>query len=221
MNQKKVFSLPNAIPLPELISREILIGPPRFLQIGALNKRKNPFLTLKAFENVQKLLPTSTLTFVGDGPLYAELENYIKERHVKNVSLVGEVSDASLFYMKNNVLILPSKAEGLPYTLIEGAGYGMPLICSNVDGIPEICISGYNGILLKDFDKKSMQKAMIDLSTNKNLRLKYGNNGRELVTNKFETRVFVNKLLQIYKVITNKDKQGAKEAQQQLNAQDT
>lgn len=204
--QDKVFSLPNAIPMPEPISYDIILGPPRFLQVGALNERKNPFLTLKAFEKVQELLPDSTLSFVGSGPLYNDLQNYILEKSFKNVALVGEVADPSTFYMENNILILPSRCEGLPYTLIEGAGHGMPIIASNVDGIPEICINDHNGIVLSDISVKVLQEAMIKLGVNSDLRLNMSKNSRELVREKFDIKVFVNMLENIYDLTKSQNK---------------
>lgn len=201
--QRKVFSLPNAIPLPCRTSPEIMDGPPAFLQIGALNDRKSPLLTLRAFEKIQKSIPASSLTFVGNGPLHSELLQYARNRKIPNVTIAGEVRDPGFFYKNCNVMILPSKCEGLPYTLIEGAGHGMPLIASNVDGIPEICIDGHNGILLNSIDQNLLEKAMILFATDKILRTKYGDNGRELVRIKFDINRFINKLLRIYHVIIN------------------
>jgi glycosyltransferase involved in cell wall biosynthesis len=199
--QDRVFSLPNAIPLPELTSQEIITGSPRFLQVGALNERKNPFLTLKAFERVQELVPTASLTFVGGGPLYVDVVNCIQQRNIKNVWLAGEVSDPASFYLENNILILPSRCEGLPYTLIEGAGHGMPLIASNVDGIPEVCINGFNGIILPDINADVLREAMLNLSTNTELRSQMSKNSRKLVQEKFNMDVFINNLLNIYKTM--------------------
>ena len=198
--QRRIFSLPNAVPLPESNTDLVSSGPPRFLQVGALNERKNPFLTLVAFEKIQYSIPDSTLTFVGSGTLYNDLVAYVRERSLKNVFLVGEVQDPASFYSENNILILPSKAEGLPYTLIEGAGHGMALIVSNVDGNPEICINGYNGILLSDISVTALQEAMISLATNQRLRSSMGNKGRTLVKEKFDMKPFVDKLLNVYGV---------------------
>jgi glycosyltransferase involved in cell wall biosynthesis len=199
--QDRVFSLPNAIPLPELISQKILLGPPHFLQVGALTERKNPFLTIKAFEKVQESLPLSSLTIVGDGPLYNELRNYIQERKIKNVSLVGEVLDPTTLYLESNMLILPSRCEGFPYTLIEGAGHGLPLIGSDVDGIPEICVNGFNGIILPQITENSLQEAMHHLATDITMREQFSINSRKLVEEKFEINLFINKLVTIYSTI--------------------
>lgn len=199
--QNKVYSLRNAIPLPEQITQAIISGPPRFLQVGALNERKNPFLTLKSFEIMQEFVPESSLTFVGNGHLYAQLEDYIRVRGVRNVFLKGEVFDTSPFFKENNVLVLPSKCEGLPYSLIEGAGYGIPIIASDVDGIPEVCIDGFNGILLRDQNLDTIFRAMFSLATNTSMREKMGKNGRDLVIREFEIGLFTSRLLNIYNKI--------------------
>lgn len=203
--QNKIFSLPNAIPMPEPISPAVLNGPLRFLQVGALNERKNPRLTLEAYDRVQKLLPGSSLTFVGDGPLYDDLANHIRERSLQNVALVGEVNDPSSYYMKSNILVLPSRGEGLPYTLLEGAGRGLPLIASGVDGNPEICIDGYNGILLKDLNVNILQKAMLSIAVNQQLRLEMSKNSRRLVQERFEIAKFVKRLENIYEVMIERN----------------
>ncbi|RNC70389.1 MAG: glycosyltransferase family 1 protein [Desulfuromonadales bacterium] len=207
---RRVFSLPNAIPFPEANGESVIGGPPRFLQVGALNERKNPLLTLMAFEMVQKQIPDSTLTFVGGGPQHKELHGHVSERAIRNVFLEGEVQDPSPYYIANNILIQPSRAEGLPYTLIEGAGRGIPLIASNVDGNPEICLDDQNGILLREISVNALQEAMLSLASNREKRISMGNCGRGLVAEKFSMRRFTGQLVQIYETTIERDVCSAK-----------
>lgn len=198
---KRVFPLPNAIPFPEANVASVISGPPKFLQVGALNERKNPFLTLKAFHNIQRRIPDSTLTFVGGGPLLEELKEYVHKMGVENVFIVGEVQDPSPYYMASNILVQPSRSEGLPYTLIEGAGRGMALIASNVDGNPEICIAKRNGLLLPDISENALQEAMLNLALNHEERSRMGSCGRRLVEENFSMKLFVKRLLKIYETV--------------------
>lgn len=67
-----------------------------------------------------------------------------------NFRYLGEDYDAADKYLPNmDLLILPSQMEGLPMSLIEAQAYGIPILATEVGGIPEILKDGYNGYFIK------------------------------------------------------------------------
>jgi glycosyltransferase involved in cell wall biosynthesis len=80
----------------------------------------------------------------GKGPLLNHYQNIVDERNVKNVKLLGYVSDIELInlYKKCNfVLVTASYGEGFGLPIIEGYLFGKPVLASNVCAIPEVICS--------------------------------------------------------------------------------
>ena len=89
------------------------------------------------------------IIFAGDGPnkevLLPELENS------ENFEYLGFRSDIPKLLLECDYVMLFSKHEGLPISLIEACMTGTPIICSNVGGNAEICINNKNGWVLENF----------------------------------------------------------------------
>lgn len=196
--QGRTVRLDNAIPMPAPNSPAALLAPPHFLQVSALNERKQPQMTLQAFAQVLPAFPDARLTFVGSGPLRATLEQQRADLGLDRVDFIGEVRDPGPYYAAANVVVLPSRAEGLPYTLLEGAARGVPLIATNLDGNPEICRHGVNGLLIALDNVADLSQAMRDLAASPQRRQSLGNAGRQLVASQFEISGLVTRLLAGY-----------------------
>jgi glycosyltransferase involved in cell wall biosynthesis len=205
----RVFGLRNAIPLPaEQTPDSVMAGPAHFVQVGSLIVRKNPAATLAAFLIVQKQFPDTRLSFVGDGSLRKTLESQVTRDGLTGVTFAGEVSDPSPFYVQCNVMVLPSYSEGLPYTLIEAAGRGLPLIATNVDGIPEIAVEGINALLVPRGDAAALTVAMVRLAESPALRQSLGRAGRRRVEEHFEIGRASEKMIELYgQIITRRKRE--------------
>jgi glycosyltransferase involved in cell wall biosynthesis len=128
-----------------------------------------------------------------------ELEAYTAKNGLQDkVRIFDTTPDPSAIFSESNILVLPSKSEGLSYVLIEGAGRGIALIASDVDGNHEIAINGHTGILINTRDERTLESAMLRLATDVDYRVKLGQNGRALVEEKFNITKFVNQLIWIY-----------------------
>ena len=76
--------------------------------------------------------------------------------------------------------MLPSYAEGLPISLLEAMTYSMPVITTDVGGIPEIVRDGVNGIMHKPGDKEAIFRAMSHYIENPGDIQKHGDAGRKV-----------------------------------------
>jgi glycosyltransferase involved in cell wall biosynthesis len=195
----RVFALANAIPLPaEQTPDTVIAGPVHFLQVGSLIERKNPRATLRAFSAVQRQIPDAQLTFVGDGPLRSELADEARREAIAGVTFAGEILDPSPYYLRCNVMVLPSLSEGLPYTLIEAAARGLPLIATNVDGIPESAVDRHNALLVPPGNVAALSAAMQRLAQSPELRRSLGSAGRKRVEERFEIGRHAERMLGLY-----------------------
>ncbi|PCJ94628.1 MAG: glycosyl transferase [Hyphomicrobiales bacterium] len=110
-----------------------------FLYIGMLRDLKGVDLFIKALSQMNKIETTSAL-IVGDG------DDVDKARYAQMVEDYGLQQQVQFFpsmparqaFAKAKAIVVPSRAESLPYIVLEAAGAKLPMVVTNVGGIPEI-----------------------------------------------------------------------------------
>ena len=99
-------------------------------------------ILMQALKQVVDAGYDADVTFIGDGPLRSNFEDYAKELGIQDrVIFVGRLPGAEAVrkqMMKADVFVFPTRAEGLPRVLIEAMAEGLPCISTPVCGIPEI-----------------------------------------------------------------------------------
>ncbi len=110
-----------------------------FIFIGMLRDLKGPDLFIDAFARTERLVgqPLSALV-VGDGPDRDRYETMIVERGLgRRIGMLPAIAVTEAFSMSQNVVV-PSRAEAMPYIVIEALAAGKTVIASRVGGIPEV-----------------------------------------------------------------------------------
>lgn len=128
-----------------LMSRERIT----LLLPGRINDQKQQLEIVRRLSG--KLDPRIKILFAGDGPQLEELRELCKRKDYFEV--LGFRNDVKELMKENNFVFLFSVHEGLPITLIEATMMGMPIICNDVGGNPEICHNGENGWVLRNWDE--------------------------------------------------------------------
>lgn len=118
---------------------------------GTVNSRKGQELIIKALSQIELIKRERIIiTFLGEG---AELENFkrlaISLNVDKQIDFVGGVDNVDYYLAQANIFILASKDEGLPLSIIEAMRVHLPIIGSNVAGIPEMIEHNINGVLIE------------------------------------------------------------------------
>lgn len=93
--------------------------------------------------------PNYVYLVIGEGNERNNLELRIKGKGLNNFILVGLINQASRYLKAFDLFVLPSVKEGLPYTILEAQAAGLPIIASNVGGLPDIIKNNENGILIE------------------------------------------------------------------------
>jgi len=83
---------------------------------------------------------------------------------------------------------LKNDQDGIPVVLMEAIAYSLPVISTDVSGIPEICINDFNGHLVPERDVKALVDSMIYFYEHKEKMEEYGNNSQQL-SNDYDIRV--------------------------------
>lgn len=122
----------------------------KIVHIGRFMDVKNHAMILKTFALFAKQHTDAKLQLIGDGELRKDMVQLAQELGVKNsVEFAGLQSNVYPWLHDADIFILPSKFEGMPMTLIEAMGTGLPIIASAVGGVPDMLTDGESAILIK------------------------------------------------------------------------
>jgi glycosyltransferase involved in cell wall biosynthesis len=105
--------------------------------VGELRRLKGVDVLIEALSLLKTGGPPVTATIVGSGPEAAEFQALARARGLAKVTFPGAMPAREAF-ARGRLLIVPSRAESLPYIVLEGAAAGLPMLATNVGGIPEI-----------------------------------------------------------------------------------
>ena len=115
------------------------------------------------------------------------------------VEFVGHVSDMPALLAASDVAVLPTYyPEGLPRFLLESASSGLPLIATDIPPCRPIVRDGHNGYLVAPRDPVALASAMADLAREPDLRSRFGDNGRQLVMDRFREQDVVDQYVTLY-----------------------
>ena len=150
--------------------------PACILHVGRFNDQKNHKGLLEAFAEIVKSRPNCCLKLIGDGSLQQEMEQYAEKLGIREkVSFLGNQTSVYPFLQEADVFLLPSKFEGMPMSIIEAMGTGLPIVASAVGGVPDMLRDGESGMLVS-IDPKEVAKAVLTVLEQEDLRKKLGTN---------------------------------------------
>ena len=125
---------------------------------------------------------------------------------VKNgiVEYLGATKDVRPYIYASTCIVLPSfYREGIPFSLMEGAASGKPLIASNFVGCKEVVKDGTTGFLCKIKDANDLANCMEKIiSLSEEERIKMGAAGRQKMKNEFDIKYTINKYVDTIRAVT-------------------
>lgn len=111
---------------------------PVVLFVGRFAEGKRPWLAIEAFAEVLKEHPDAELYLCGDGPLRGNLVEKVRNRGIsKSVKFLGHVryDEMPKVYRSGDVLVLPSRTEGVPRTVLEALSAGVSVVSTDLPHI--------------------------------------------------------------------------------------
>ena len=115
-----------------------------------------------------------------------------------SVVFKGFVDNARSSLSGFDIFCMPSRSEAMPYALLEAGLAGLPVIATNVGGIPEIIESGISGILIPTEDSEALFSSLILLSEDAELRKRLGINLKHSIQENFSFEKMVKQTFQLY-----------------------
>lgn len=153
---------------------------------GMLLKQKGYDCLLEAASIIIKKRPNVKFSIAGDGAEFQNLQDMIHHLNLsENVKLIGFQDNIPQFLATLDLYIQPSRWEGLCITVIEAMACGLPVVASNVGGIPESVIDGQNGFLIEANTPSLLAEKTVQLIDNPGLRFSMGRKGRKLAEEKY------------------------------------
>ncbi|MGV9375417.1 glycosyltransferase [Nonomuraea sp. NPDC003707] len=124
--------------------------------VGRVTRQKGQDLLLSAWQRVAARDGRARLAIVGDGPMLRAL----RSRAVPGVHFAGGVADVRPWYAAADVVVLPSRWEGLPLTALEALATGRPVVACAVPGLTEV-VTGGVGALVQPEDSAGLAEALL------------------------------------------------------------
>lgn len=139
---------------------------------------------------------------VGDIQYIEEIigSNHKRKMGIHEVELLGYVNEGKLLelYQRASIFVAPSLTEEFGIVNLEALSCETPVVASAVGGIREIIKNDVNGLLVPPNDPTKLGDALKKLLGNKELREKYGINGRRIVKEHFSWDIIAKELISIY-----------------------
>jgi glycosyltransferase involved in cell wall biosynthesis len=167
--------------------------------VGELHPVKGLPYAINAVGNLCAEYPSLRYLILSDGQMRQQLEELIAEKNLqKHVFLLGHVKDAPLYAKAYDIFLLPSLSESFGIAVLEAGLAELPVIATRVGGLPEIIENGTTGILVPPKDSGALEKALISLLRNVELREKLGKQLRSKVAREFSIERMVGETLELY-----------------------
>jgi glycosyltransferase involved in cell wall biosynthesis len=168
--------------------------------VGALvDKHKGQKVLIEAASLLEKSHPDLHIVFFGDGADKEELESLSKD--IKNITWMGFKPKIGDYLPYFDLFAFPSRNEGLGSTLLDVMDAGVPIIASNVGGIPDIVIDNETGILIEANDSSALKDAIIKLSSDKALQTRLVEGAKKQIEN-YTPQKMAERYFSIYEKIT-------------------
>ncbi|MEX0917234.1 MAG: glycosyltransferase [Candidatus Paceibacterota bacterium] len=147
---------------------------------------------------IQKF-PDFHFVIFGEGENRPYLEKMISERNLKeHVHLCGFVDNAPSYLLGFDIFILPSISEALSLSILEAGALGLPVIASEVGGIPEIIEHEKTGLLTTPRDTASIQSAIEKLINDKKMAQQLGIKLTKKIEENFSKEKMFEKTIPLY-----------------------
>ena len=218
---EKIISVPLGLNLtpfigddadPNELSSELGINPDILLVgiVARLVPIKNHECFLHAARLVLKRFDKVRFLIIGDGELRGELELKARDLQIESrVIFMGFQHNLRKIYAGLDVVTLSSFNEGLPVALIEAMSAGKPVISTNVGGVRDLILDGYNGLLVPSNDQQALAEAILYLLNKPERRRMMGEAGRAKAYPGFDKSRLVSDIDHLYQQLLNGEKPGA------------
>lgn len=173
------------------------VRPLRVVAIGSLIEQKGHLVLVRSCDRLRRRQVAFECRIIGEGPIRARLEQEIQSLGLgAAVRLEGDLPHArTMSHLEEaDVFALPcidmrgrgEHVDGIPVVLMEAMAMGLPVVSTNLSGIPELIDSGRSGLLVPPEDPDRLADAIEQLAGDAALRERLGAAARRTATERFD-----------------------------------
>ena len=167
--------------------------------VASLTAKKGHAFLFEAVARLRSQNIACTLVLAGEGPERQRLQATMERLGLTEfVHFLGSVSDVGSVLAVADLIVLPSVVEGLPLALLEAMLAGKPVVATAVGGIPEVIVSGDNGLLVPPCDEAALADAIARVLQSPEVGERIGARGRCTVQQHFTEAAYLRSLEAIY-----------------------
>jgi glycosyltransferase involved in cell wall biosynthesis len=168
----------------------------RIAMVARFSAFKDHDVLVRAFARVD---PSARLMLIGDGPTRRATERLVSEFGIADrVEFTGDRNDVAQLLSSVDIFVLASKFDHFPISILEAMRAGLPVIATNVGGIPELVAPGETGLLVAPRSVEEMTEALAELIDDNPLRVRMGRAGRARYEKLFSFRRMIDLTRAVY-----------------------
>jgi N-acetyl-alpha-D-glucosaminyl L-malate synthase BshA len=168
------------------------------IHISNLRPVKQVDAVVRIFARIRERV-AARLLIVGEGPELGKAEELINDLSVtEHVHLIGETQDVLGLLSVSDVFLLPSLQESFGLSALEAMACGVPVVASNVGGLPEVVVDGATGFLHPPGDVEAMAESAIRILSAPALHAQLAAAGQQLAVERFSADRIVPQYAELY-----------------------
>jgi len=176
------------------------------LFLGRLSSQKGPDILLDAAAALCHRMPELHFILAGDGPLRGKLHMAAeREGLLSQIHFMGRRDDVAELLADADLLVLPSRWEGMPNAVLEAMAAARPVVATDVGGCPELVADGQTGLIVPQDDAAALADAIEKIISDPDLGREMGAAGRERAQREFPIEKMVRMNEQLYEKIVSKN----------------
>ena len=173
------------------------------LSVGRLYARKGLFTLIESMPAVVRRFPRAKFIISGKGQSNEMKKLVHHALHLgvlDNIVFTGYFPDSKLprLYQSADVFAFSTFYENLPFAVLEALSTGLPVVTTNVGGIPEMIESGKNGFLVQPFNARELSNKILYLLEHPYAASEMAFLARKVIEERFDWRLIIQKVLKVY-----------------------
>jgi glycosyltransferase involved in cell wall biosynthesis len=197
---ERTVTIPNAIDPTQFTGSEEAVNRARYGVgdeetligvVGRFSPEKGQDFFIAAFKRLAAVHPSVKVIFLGEGPTEDEVRELVQSYGLQDrVIFAGYQPCLAMFYPLLDLVVMPSRSEGMPSVALEALYFRIPVVATDVGGTGEVIIDGQTGRLIPPGDPEQLAAGIESILSDKTLQERVAAAGYDYIQQRFlpETR---------------------------------